>query len=287
MHALLLGPRYPIRRRGVASGATLGQKRLRPRIAAIALWGLAFQALASQVVAQDGVSVESEPPETTEARTLFYEGVEASRAGNWVVAEESFVRAYALLPRAETLFNLAGARMHAGKLVDAIMDYREFMNTAPPELIDQWGAEVRAAIGALERRIARVTIRVRGLAPGDVVELDDRELAAAEIGTAIAIDPGTHRVAAWRGGRIVGEQRATIGEGAHSEIGLVVPPRASVEAASVTAPEDEDVSFFESPWTWTIAGILLVGGATALVLAFVIERSPFEGSIPPGNTGVR
>jgi hypothetical protein len=167
------------------------------------------------------------------------------------------------------------------------MDYREFMNTAPPELITQWGAEVRAAIAALERRIARVTIRVRGLEPGDVVELDDRELAAAELGTAISIDPGAHRVTAWRGGRIVGEQRATIGEGAHSELGLVVAARAIVEPDEETEAADDDVSFFESPWTWTIAGVLLAGGVTAIVLAFTIERSPFEGSIPPGNTGVR
>jgi tetratricopeptide (TPR) repeat protein len=286
MRVSLPGTRYPIRGRGVASGATLGQKCRRRRIAAIAIWGLAF--LAAPAAAQESAPAESEPAETTEARTLFYEGVEASRARDWAVAEERFVRAYELLPRAETLFNLAGARMRAGKLVDAIMDYREFMNTAPPELIAQWGAEVRAAISALEGRIARVTIRVRGLDAGDVVELDDRELAAAELGTAIAIDPGTHRVIARRDGRIVAEQRATIGEGAHSEIDIVmVQTRDVAVPRPETEPEDDGVSFFESPWTWTIAGLLLAGGATALVLAFTIERSPFEGSIPPGSTGVR
>lgn len=285
MHVRLLGTRYPIRGRGVASGATLAQKCRRPWIGTIAIWGLAF--LAAPAAAQESAPADGEPAQTTEARTLFYAGVEASRAGNWVVAEERFVRAYELLPRAETLFNLAGARMHAGKLVDAIMDYREFMNTAPPELITQWGAEVRAAIAALERRIARVTIRVRGLEPGDVVELDDRQLAAAEIGTAISIDPGTHRVTAWRGGRIVGDQRATIGEGAHSEIGLVVVSPGDAAAPDPETATDDGVSFFESPWTWTIGGVLLAGGITALVLAFTIERSPFEGSIPPANTGVR
>jgi tetratricopeptide (TPR) repeat protein len=258
------------------------------RLVALAVSGAISGAIActSPVAAQS-----DEPAETTAARTLFYAGVDASRAGDWALAEEKFEQAYALLPRAETLFNLAGARERVGKLVGAVHAYREFLRTATPELTERWAADVERALAALEGRIAHLTLRVQNLEPTDEVTLDDEVLDHAAMETPIAVDPGEHRVSIARGERIVAGGRATVTEGGEGEIELVLT-HASEQSAAVLpiapAEEPDGDTLWESPWTYTIGALVLAaiaGGIVASILLF--DSSHFAGNIDPGSTGIR
>src|ERR1041384_3814789 len=131
-----------------------------------------------------------------QASTLKQQGLKAAQDKNWEVARERFEQSYALDPRPLTLFNLAVAQEHPGKLLAARESYAAFLEQAPPGEHETFRKIARDAIPALDKAIPTLRIRATGLAASDVVEVDGQD---ATIDAAIPLDPGSHTVAVRRG----------------------------------------------------------------------------------------
>jgi tetratricopeptide (TPR) repeat protein len=229
------------------------------------------------------------------ARSLFAEGVEFARAGRWDEASDRFERAMELNPSPVIAYNVASALERVGRVVEAAEYLRQVraFEDADPEVV----AEAATLLGEIEPRIARLTLDVP---PGVTVELDGAEMAAVELGVALPIDPGSHRIVVRSSSGEPREQTVELAPGEarrfehRAERPARAPPPREVEAtrasvAPATAvdpaifadPPADDSTVFEEWWFWTAAGALLAGGALVLVfsLAGSSAAEPLQGDL--------
>lgn len=216
------------------------------------------------------------------ARELYREGVRAGGEERWEDARSAFERSYELAPRVATLLNLAVALEHLGRFVEAIDAYRRFLARADEATLRERGEAAHAAISALEGRLARVSITVRGIERGDVVTLDGTPLEGAALGLDLPVDPGAHVVGVARGERACGETSVELGEGARRDVELVATcPTLPADALVIPEPEPAD----DTPWIvlGVVGGVAVVA---AIVVGVVVATTPSE-PLPPyvGNVG--
>jgi hypothetical protein len=217
-----------------------------------------------------------------QARGEFAAGNEAWSSEHWEDAYGHYARAYELVPRANMLVNLAGSELRTGRLVAAGRHYREFLRSAEPEMLARYRADAERALGELESRVPTARLVVRGLESGDALQLDDAAIARAVSATDVAVDPGSHVLAAVRDGEVVAMTRFSAAEGEMVPVELVVParPRPAPEIVVRTAPA-EHRTVVQSPWFWiTIVAVLAAGGiALGVVLGTNQQDEPFVGNL--------
>jgi hypothetical protein len=160
---------------------------------------------AHQLIVIAALALAAPRAHADQASTLRQQGLKAAQDKNWDVARERFEQSYALEPRPLTLFNLAVAQEHTGKLVAARESYAAFLEQVAPGENETFRKLARDAIPTLDEAIPTLRIRATGLAAGDAIEVDGQ---AASTAAAIALDPGSHTVAVRRGGEAIA-QRAT------------------------------------------------------------------------------
>src|SRR5580658_735634 len=97
----------------------------------------------------------------SEAETLFREGRNLARAGDWAAACPKFAESHRLDPAPGTLLNLADCEEHLGALVKAREHFKLAAFAFPKGEKGQQAAVQRAA--ALDKRVAHLTLR---LGPG-------------------------------------------------------------------------------------------------------------------------
>lgn len=131
---------------------------------------------------------------------LFDEGVEAARTSKWDVAFDRFGRSYELAPRLKTLFNLAGAQVQTGRLVDSSESYRRILRETNDGRYEGYRKDARDILTKLEKRTPFATLRVLGLSPGDEVRLNGTPFPAAGLGESMPINPGAHTIDVIRDG---------------------------------------------------------------------------------------
>ncbi|UJR82960.1 hypothetical protein [Sandaracinus amylolyticus] len=259
------------------------------RVLALAIaWAVTLGAAGAQAQSGSGASL------TGAARDLFRDGMQAAEAGRWEDARAAFERSYELAPRDSTLLNLAVALGQTGRLVAAIEAYRRFLARADETTRAQGEAHARDAVAALEARIAHVSLTVRGLEEGDVVALDEVEIAHAAMGLDLPVDPGAHVVTVTRDGRECARRALELAESARRDLELVAmcPPPPPIEPELELTPtpvEPEDQS--EDPAPWIALG---VGAGAAVIAGIVIaavvvasqgprDPGPFMGNLGPGS----
>jgi hypothetical protein len=236
--------------------------------------------------------------EVAAARALFEEGVAAAGEARWADALAAFERSYAIAPRSSTLLNLAGAQVELGRFVAASESYQRLIRDAGRNARERRLREqAEEALERLTPRLARLTLRIDGLAEGDTVELDGAEVAHELVGIATPVDPGAHRVTVGRGGAEIGGASLSLAEGEASELQVILR-RAAALATGASTPSDREVpegalavgpTSAESggddvtvPVVLTTVGVLVVGGVVAAVLATQLPGSP---SYYTGNLG--
>ena len=231
-----------------------------------------------------------------QASTLKQQGLKAAQDKNWEVARERFEQSYALDPRPLTLFNLAVAQEHTGKLLAARESYAAFLEQAPPGEHETFRKIARDAIPTLDKAIPTLRIRVTGLAASDVVEVDGQD---ATIDAPIPLDPGSHTVAVRRGREALAQKTIALTRGRRDEVELtvpaasvvpVVPPRVEPrpEPTRLTfeqpapAPR-EPSSLLRSRWFWGItAAVVLVGAGATYYYLSAPTADPTRGTLGPG-----
>ncbi len=140
-----------------------------------------------------GAAVADDDEQVPEATQLFTRGRELFKAGDAQAACPLFEQSLRLAPALGTKLNLALCWVRVGKLVAAYDLFVEVEREATAANQTQRAVLAREGIEGLEKRLAKLTIKLGDVAAGTQVQLDGRAVAAE---SAIALDPGEHRLLA-------------------------------------------------------------------------------------------
>lgn len=175
------------------------------------------------------------------AQALFAEGYALLRAKSYGPACVRFEESQRLDPSPGTLYNLAVCAHRQGHFATAWRRWREFL--AQPGTRPRERSVAEAAALEAEKSAGRLVLRAGPDMPGGmVVSLDGRTLGAGELGAAVLVDPGAHRVVVTAPGREAREVTVAAGSGKTSEAVLApgpalppppVPPRSAAGTATV------------------------------------------------------
>ncbi len=189
------------------------------------------------------------------AQALFKDARALVEAGKWAPGCAKFAASLALVPSTSTRLNLARCHEHDGKLASAWQDYKEGLALNHETV----GAERRKALealalegmAALEPRLPRLRVTVKGAPSGLEVSCDGKRIPLAALGEGLPVDPGTHEIRASAVGFKPEVRTVTLEEKktATVEMDLVADPAAPGAPAGVPA------------WAWVAgaAGIGMVG----------------------------
>jgi hypothetical protein len=128
------------------------------------------------------------------AEVLFQEGRRLLLSGRTAEACSMLRESQAIEASSGTLLNLALCDERLGRTASAFDEYRE-----AARLARQQGRNDRAAVavergGALEPRLARVTVVAPHAPPGMIVEFDDGPSGGHGLGVPLAVNPGLRRL---------------------------------------------------------------------------------------------
>src|SRR5581483_7068571 len=147
-------------------------------------------ALSGQAVAQSGNS-------TALAEQLFKEARELAKGNRWTEACPKFEASLHYDPVLGTRLNLATCYEHIGKLASAWGLYKDAAERARKAGDAKRAAYAQKQAAALEPRLPRLSISAPPHPPaGFTIKRDDSAVDAAEFGTALYVDPGSHTVTA-------------------------------------------------------------------------------------------
>ena len=184
--------------------------------------------------------VRAQQPAPTDAaqtaedrRTALYrEGVDAATAGRWPDARDRFREALAIRSSPKVLFSLAQAEEQLGQVASAQADYGRALEGAKAAAESDVVAAAEQAQRALEPRVPHVRVVVSG-ASGAVGTLDEQPIA---VGTAVATDPGAHRIVVSAPGMRAVTTSVAIGERQKLDVPVRLEAVAQAPAGLETAP---------------------------------------------------
>ena len=197
------------------------------------------------------------------AQSLFDEGRTLLEAGRAREACPKFAESQRLDPGGGTLLNLALCLELQGLTASAWTRYQESAALAVRDGRKDREEFARTHLAALTPTLTRIVVVVRDDVPTSdlVVELDGSRVAREAWGTAIAVDPGTHRVTAASGAaRTWGTtvDATSPGRTYRVEVGVA-------EMASVPVHPKNDDAAHPTTTHRTAAFYGLLGGGAALV----------------------
>ncbi len=225
-----------------------------------ALWcGLAVFAAATGVARTS--SAQTADP--TAAETLFDEGKKLMAEGRYPEACGKFEESQRLDPGGGTLLHLALCREAEGKTASAWTAFHAAISQARRDKREDRERVAREHIEALEAKLAKLTITVKGDRPGLEVKRDGVLVDKAQWGAAVPIDPGKHTVEASIRGRRVMQEDVAIEPGRRDAVVTVQPyVAAPTVTPPATPPADSSSRSFMSGWRWAglgMAGLGLAG----------------------------
>ena len=235
-------------------------------------------------------SVNSTPaPKVALARRLYDEGADAVGKGQWSLAYDRFKASYELAPRVLTLYSLAYAQDHTGRLVEATENYRKFLRETDDGRYPEYRTNATNQLNLLGKQIAQLTIEITNLDPSDVVAIDEIEFPQAALHEAIPMNPGSHVARIQRGTAVLATRTVTLTSGATETVrielpvkppDLVVhntpdPPGLTAPTGPAAPPKPVDHgpnrAWLRSPWLWSGVAVVVAGTATG---AYLLMRSP-------------
>ena len=132
------------------------------------------------------------------ARALFEDGRRLLKEGKYPEACRTLEAASKLYPSPGILLNLGDCYERLGRTASAWTEFGEAASVAARALRNDQVAEAKRRQGAVEPKLAKLTIRVPNVATGVTIAItrDETELSSAAWGEAIPVDPGPHRIRA-------------------------------------------------------------------------------------------
>jgi hypothetical protein len=215
-----------------------------------------------------------------EATALFKTGKELAGKGQWQDACPKFEASYKREKNLGTLMNLADCHEHIQRLARAWGEWNtaaEIAAKAPNEAERADLAKRRAT--ALEPRLPKLRIDVRGAQPELSVYRDDDALDPGAYGTELPVDPGTRTITVRRGSAVLATEKLDMKERAHERVAFDLDaiakehPAPAPSARAKSAPESSDeVPEDGSTRTMRIVGNASLGiGLVALIFGGTLE----------------
>jgi hypothetical protein len=170
------------------------------------------------------------------ARELGKDGETALTKRDFKTAEDLFRRAESLFHAPTLLLGYARAEAGLGKVVNAAEAYNRIIREgvspgAPPVFVNAL-ASAKAEVGAVQARIATVTITIAG--PADPkVTLDDTPVPSAALGVRRPIDPGAHVLKATADGFDPGQTTFSVADAGSTTAALTLNKTKAVPAGAV------------------------------------------------------
>lgn len=160
------------------------------------------------------------------ARVAATEGVKASSEKRWAEAADLFSRAESLVHSPVHLLYLARAQEKLGRLVKARENYnrilREKVGPDSPDAFRQAQASAQQEVGAVEARLAAVTIKLEGEKGAVSVTMDGEKVPPALVGLPLPVDPGNHTFEAAGKDLKSDPVAVSVSEGGKSAVTLIV-----------------------------------------------------------------
>jgi hypothetical protein len=174
------------------------------------------------------------------ARVAATEGVKASNEKRWADAADLFTRAESLVHSPVHLLYLARAQEKLGHLVKARENYtrviREHLGADSPDAFKQAQASAQQEVGALEPRLAAITVKLAGQKGDVTVTMDGEKVPPALVGLPLPVDPGSHTFQAAGTDLKSDPVAVTVTEGGKDSVTLVVKSAPGTVAPFSTPP---------------------------------------------------
>ncbi len=159
------------------------------------------------------------------ARAAADEGGKAFEAGKFSESLDLFSRAESLVHALPHLLYIARSHEKLGQLVAARETYlkitREKLADGAPDAFRDAQQKAQTELAALEPRLAKVTIVVKGEgAESAKVQMDGADVPAALVGIPVPVDPGEHKFVATTAGATSGEKTQSFTEGGAQTVEL-------------------------------------------------------------------
>ena len=184
--------------------------------------------LALVVSATPRESLAESASDVDTARALFVEGAKLGNEGRWREARDLYARSLQLKSAPITRYSLGVAERETGRLAEALGSFRAFLTEPETPGTARFTAPARAAVTALEARVARVSITIEPRAiDGLALTIDGQPVPPASSAPR-EIDAGAHDVVARAPGYRPATARFIVGEGAGTAV--------TVTLATTTAP---------------------------------------------------
>lgn len=171
------------------------------------------------------------------AEAAFREGLKLLDEGKTAEACDKFAASDRLDPAIGTLANLARCHEMIGRTASAWSEYNEAADRAAATNDDRAGA-LRDLARALEPKLSRLQIQVKGKHPDSLKVLLNDDDVTVVLGTPVPVDPGEYAIEARAEGFEPWKQNVRV-EGQGSTITVDIPPLVASEAdtGTVTDPE--------------------------------------------------
>lgn len=209
---------------------------------------------------------EASSSDKARAEALFDEGRRLSQAGKYAEGCPKLEASQKLDPALGTLLNLADCNEKLGKTASAWAQYREAVSLARAAGSSEREQFAHDRGKALEAHLSTLTIRVSADNGSTAVEVkrDGEPVAAAELGSAIPVDPGAHEVTGASAGMKTWSSKVDVGKDA-AKVEVEIPklePEGSAPPAGggvTTEPQPKAKGSSQRPIAIAVGAVGLVG----------------------------
>lgn len=187
------------------------------------------------------LALAADPPKNdpAAAQSLFYEARTLMQQNRFAEACPKLEESLRFDVGIGTQFNLADCNEHLGKITTAWAGFLEVAALSKTQNQPDREKLARKRAAALEPRLPKLVVEASNGTPGLEVKRDGIAIGAAAWGTAIPVDPGSHRIVASAPGK-QWETTITASEGKTAKVSvprdLPAAPVSAVAAGGVTNP---------------------------------------------------
>jgi len=221
-------------------------------------------------------------PEAKEAKALFEQGMGLSSENKWPEALEAFEKSNKLVPLPVVQYNIAFTMRAMGRFVEAKQKLQAILDVAPtlkPPIKPNLQKDIDQLYSEVKEKIALVTIT---LDPADVDLQIDGTPTKLPMNGVVEMDTGKHVFVVKKDGYETNSVTKTIQPGASSlkVSAKLIPPPPPPPPPAPPPPRP----FYSKPWFLTVAGVVLIGGAAAVVYVTTRPGDARQPAQPPSAT---
>lgn len=157
---------------------------------------------------------------TRDARKQFVLGVTQAKQGDWAQALKAFENAYRITKEPSALFNLAGAQLRLGLMLESNANYHRFLLLKDPRIGAAHRDAAEKQLAKIEQLIPRLRLHIEGLDPEDRVIVDRQRLYPPDLDLEQWLNPGLHVVTVYRRDGTSESHRLTVLESEHKVLAI-------------------------------------------------------------------